>query len=58
MTHKTHTLHRDPLSLIIGGVIPDPTVLTTNKKKLARFSQDMMNMTKKQFGYTGDFEDL
>ena len=41
-------------SCAYGGVIPDPNVMDKNRMRLTGFSEDLKNMRKKQFTYTGD----
>lgn len=38
----------------IGGVIPDPMLMTVNSKRIAGFSQDLTKMRTRQFTHTGD----
>lgn len=38
----------------IGGVIPDPMIMTVNSNRISKFSKDLTKMTQKTFNYTGD----
>ena len=38
----------------IGGVIPDPMLMTVNAKRISGFSQDLTKMCRRTFTHTGD----
>jgi len=38
----------------IGGVIPDPMLMTVNAQRTIGFSNDLKRMTKRQFAHTSD----
>mmetsp|Transcript_13151 Transcript_13151/g.22262 ORF Transcript_13151/g.22262 Transcript_13151/m.22262 type:complete len:155 (-) Transcript_13151:37-501(-) len=51
---KAKILDFERLSCGVGGVIPDPLVLSKNQSRLRKFSNDLTNMTQQQFGYSGE----
>ena len=51
---KATIVDYERISCGIGGVIPDPHTMTTNKTRIKRFSDHLTNMYRKDFTYTGD----
>jgi len=51
---KAAIVDYERISCGIGGVIPDPHGMTKNSLRMTRFSNDLTNMERRNFTYTGD----